>query len=81
VSERSDVARWMAGRRAAAARERDELRGKAPAPREALARALSLIELAASRHGWPLPASADDEAEDLAFHEAWARLRRRAGIA
>jgi hypothetical protein len=39
---------------------------------------MSLIAFAAARNGWPLPTGPDEEADDLAFHEVWAHLRRRA---
>jgi hypothetical protein len=41
---------------------------------------MSLIAFAASRNGWPLPTGPEEAADDLAFHDVWARLRRNAGV-
>lgn len=79
MDERSELIRWVAGRRTAEARERDEWRSESISSAESFARAMSLVEFAAARHGWPLPVGPDDEAEDLAFHIIWARIRRRSG--
>jgi len=50
-------------------------------PAESFERAMALIAFAASRNGWPLPTGPEEAADDLAFHETWARLRRHAGAA
>jgi hypothetical protein len=65
----------MAGRRAAARRERYELR--APDPEVAFRRGLAMIALASRLHGWPLPASERDRRQDLEAYDRWSRLRRR----
>jgi hypothetical protein len=75
-NERRETRRWLAGRRAAAARESAELRLRPVTPEESLALALALIDFAAERHGWPLRTDAHEDADDLAFHETWARVRK-----
>jgi len=56
------------------------MRGSPPDPARSFARAMSLIAFAASRNGWPLPTGPEEAADDLAFHDVWARLRRNAGV-
>jgi hypothetical protein len=77
VSQQRAISRWAASRRAAEARELDELRRSPPSPSESFAAATALVGFAAARHGWPLPTGAEEAADNLAFHEIWARLRRR----
>jgi hypothetical protein len=71
----------MASRRAAEARELAEMRRTPLEPSASFAAAIALIAFAAARHGWPLPEAEEAAADDLAFHEVWARLRRHAAIA
>jgi hypothetical protein len=68
------VKRWVAGRQAAAAREREEARSSA-SPRSAMAVALAAIALAGRLHGWPLPEDEATRRDDLRAYQAWARLR------
>jgi hypothetical protein len=70
-----EIRRWMAGRRAAARRERAELR--APDPEVAFRRGLAMIALASRLHGWPPPESERDRRQDREAYDRWARLRRR----
>jgi len=76
VSDQKTISRWAASRRAAGAREIEELRRAPASPSESFAAATALIGFAAARHGWPLPTGEEEAADDLAFHEIWARLRQ-----
>jgi hypothetical protein len=78
MDREAELSRWISGRRAAEAREREERRDRTISPGEAFRQAMSLVSLAARRHGWPPPADEREAAEDLAFHLVWARLRERA---
>ncbi|MEZ4256582.1 MAG: hypothetical protein R3A78_12875 [Polyangiales bacterium] len=73
--ERSDAKRWLAQRRAAAAREREARRSEERSPEENLRQGLATIELYASIHGWPVPPTEREQAEDLALIRRWARIR------
>jgi hypothetical protein len=66
---------WVAARRAAEKREREEVRGAPLAPQESLQRALRLIAFSSSIHGWPLPEDERCGAEDRAGYDNWSRLR------
>lgn len=70
-----EIRRWMAGRRAAEHRERQEHR--AVDPQVAFRRGLAMIALASRLHGWPLPESEADRRQDREAYARWARLRRR----
>ena len=70
-----EVRRWVAGRQAAEAREREEARQNCPSPGSAMSLALGLIALAGRLHGWPLPEDEDAHRDDLRAYQAWARLR------
>jgi hypothetical protein len=70
-----DIRRWMAGRRAAERREREERR--AVDPQAAFRRGLAMIALASRLHGWPRPESETDRRQDREAYARWARLRRR----
>ncbi len=78
MDERTELSRWIAGRRAAEERERDEVRDRPISPTGAFMAVRALIAFSAALHGWPLQAGPDDESESLAFHVLWARLRRKA---
>ena len=73
-----EIRRWMAGRRAAARREQDELRPLDP--EVAFGRGLAMIALASRFHGWPLPESERDRREDREAYDRWATLRRRLAV-
>jgi hypothetical protein len=77
VDERLETLRWLAGRRAAEQRERLERCDVSVSPARSFEQAAALIDLAARRHGWPLPCDAAAEEEDLKFHLIWAKLRNR----
>jgi hypothetical protein len=70
-----DLRKWLDARRLAAAREREERRGRPPTPGESFARAMSLIALAAETHGWPVKPSPEELEEDRRMYRDWARLR------
>lgn len=72
-----DLRRWVADQRAAEARIRAEQREQGPQPQEAIASALSLIAIAGSLHGWPMPEDAVSRREDEEMYERWHRLRLR----
>lgn len=80
TSEES-IRRWIASRRAAEQRERDDSVDARPSPTASVARALCLITLAASLHGWPLPRDPVSEREDVAAYARWSRLRTRLATA
>jgi hypothetical protein len=73
-----DIRRWADDYRAAAARERAELRNRPLSPSDAFEAALSLLALYEKLHGSPFeridPVS---EREDAEAREAWAKLRAR----
>jgi hypothetical protein len=68
--DRRDVLRWVEGFRAAAARDREDLRANPPDPAEMWARSQRLAAT--------FPSSPFDEPTNLAFHLTWARLRKAA---
>ena len=72
-----NIRRWIKSRRAAEQRERDGRAEDIPSPAGSVARALSLITLAASVHGWPLPSDPVSTREDVQAYERWVRLRTR----
>ena len=75
----ADVRRWIAGFEAAAAADRDTLRGRAPDPAWSIRVSLELID-AARRAGHRFDASdAAREADAEAVRATWARLRARLG--
>ncbi|MDP9361609.1 MAG: hypothetical protein M3P29_09170 [Acidobacteriota bacterium] len=73
-----EVKRWIENQRAAAAREREELRRNAPTPAEAFAAAMALLAYDEHQNGSPFqrhdPVSVR---EDREMWEAWAKLRER----
>lgn len=70
-----EIRRWIAGRRAAERREREEQ--CAVDPQIALRRGLAMIALASRLHGWSLPESETDRRQDREAYARWVRLRRR----
>lgn len=74
-----DLRAWVASRRAAAEREREELREKGPGPEFAIRSALALIALTERLHGWPVPEDEVTRREDLQMWENWARVRAKLG--
>ena len=76
-TSRESIRRWIDSRRTAARRERDVQAEDAPSSTESVARALGLIALAASLHGWPLPSDLSSAREDVRAYERWVRLRTR----
>ena len=68
--EPTDVQRWLAGRRRAAKRERDELRAQPTSAEDCFRRSMALREV--------VGAAPDADEESLAFHRVWAEIRRRA---
>jgi hypothetical protein len=71
------IRRWIKSRRAAERWERDVSVENTPSPAESVARALDLITLAASVHGWTLPSDPVNAREDARAYERWVRLRTR----
>jgi hypothetical protein len=74
-----DLRAWVASRRAAAERERQELRDKGPDPEFAIRSALDLLALTEELHGWPVPEDEVTRREDLQMWENWARVRAKLG--
>ncbi|MBN2494893.1 MAG: hypothetical protein JXR96_09915 [Deltaproteobacteria bacterium] len=72
-----EIKRWIASRRAAARREREELSRTAPLPEDSIRQALALIALVGRQLGWPLPDDPVGRAEDELAWDTWARLRER----
>jgi hypothetical protein len=70
-----EIRRWIAGRRVAERREREEQRPIDP--QTAFRRGLAMIALASRLHGWPLPESERDRQQDQEAYARWSRLRRR----
>lgn len=77
--EPEDLRRWVASRRAAEEREKEELRRIGPRPEEAIRGALGLVDLAGYLHGWPLPEDPVTVREDAEVREIWARVRAHYG--
>jgi hypothetical protein len=73
-----DVRRWIAGRQAAEAREREEARERGASVPAAIASALALTALAGRLHGWPFPEDDLSRREEARARDAWARLRAAA---
>jgi hypothetical protein len=70
-----DLRRWVENQRAAEALIREEQRRRGPQPEEAIASALSLIEIGAHLHGWPAPEDEVSRREDETLYDCWHRLR------
>jgi len=77
--ESSDLIAWVESRRAAAERERSELREAGPNPSAAIESALALVSLAAHLHGWPIPKSEVDLREEELVRQRWAKVRAAFG--
>jgi hypothetical protein len=73
-----NLRRWVAEKRAAAERERAEVRGGSFSP-DPIDAALDLIALGGELHGWPPPEDPVTLREDEVARERWARLRRTLG--
>ncbi len=71
-----ELRRWIAARRAAAARERAEIRNNPPTASQAVQAALTLINFTANLHGWPPPEDPVTVREDREVRAAWAKLRQ-----
>jgi hypothetical protein len=73
-----DVRRWVENHRAAAARERAEMRQHPLTPQEAFSAAMALLVLDESRNGPPFGRhDAVSLREDAEMYETWAKLRAR----
>jgi len=70
-----ELRRWVASRRAAEEREREELRAQGPDPAFAIRSALALADLAESLHGWPVPEDEVSRREDEQARDDWMRVR------
>lgn len=75
----ASVRAWVASRRAAAEREREEERSARLSVESAVAAALALIALDGRLHGWPRADDRTGRSEDLHAWAQWARLRRVLG--
>lgn len=73
-----DLRRWVADQRAAAERERAEVREEGFSP-DPIGAGFDLIELAAELYGWPVPEDSVTQREDELVRERWVRLRRALG--
>ena len=73
-----DLRRWVAEKRAAAERERAEVRGGSFSP-DPIDAALDLIALGGELHGWPMSEDPVTLREDELARERWVRLRRALG--
>jgi hypothetical protein len=70
-----DLRRWVADRRLAGEREREEAR-RSGFDRDPIRSSLELIDLAARLHGWPVPEDRVRRREDELARDRWIRLRR-----
>lgn len=73
-----DLRRWVMQKRAAAERERAEVRRGSFSP-DPIGAALDLIALGGELHGWPFPEDPVTLREDDLARKRWARLRRALG--
>lgn len=73
--DRAEVTRWLASRRAAAERERQEAREAGVEAEEAITAGLALIRLGGELHGWPVPEDPVTRREDEQLYATWVRLR------
>jgi hypothetical protein len=73
----ADLRRWIGARRAGARWEQAERRDRVPAPADAVAAGLDLIDFAAEVTGWPIPDDARQRADAEATRRIWRRLRER----
>ncbi|MSP15002.1 MAG: hypothetical protein EXR73_00060 [Myxococcales bacterium] len=73
----TELRRWLRLRRAGAARERAQLRGRPPSPEESLAQGFALIDFAVELTGWPIPEDAVSRRQAEAVRQTWRRLRER----
>lgn len=71
--------RWLAGRQAGEAREREEAWRHPMSTAQAVGAALALVDLAESLHGWPIPQDAVSQRENALVRRTWRRLRRAYG--
>lgn len=67
--------RWLAGRQAGEAREREEAWRHPMSTAQAVASALSLVRLTVRLHGWPVPEDAVSRRENAEVEATWHRLR------
>jgi hypothetical protein len=73
---RGAVQAWIASRRAAEEREREERRSSPFSAEQAIASALALIAVDARLHGWPRMEDPVTRRENDVARHAWVRLRR-----
>lgn len=73
--DRLAIRKWVTSRRAAEAREREEVR-RARSDTAALRFALALIALEGRLHGWPRRDDPVSRREDELARARWARLRK-----
>jgi hypothetical protein len=72
----NEMRRWLAGRRAAEEREKQQLREHPLTTAQSVASALSLFRLTVRLHGWPLPEDPVTRRENAEVGATWQRLRR-----
>jgi hypothetical protein len=75
----NEMRRWLAGRRAAEDREKQQLRENPLTTAQSVASALSLFRLMVRLHGWPLPEDPVTRRENAEVNATWQRLRRHYG--
>lgn len=68
------VRKWVASRRAAEKREREEERAAGGSPQGAIRAALALIALVGRLHGWPVEEDSVRRRENEAARDLWCRL-------